>query len=652
MDHPAAGNQNTKTNQLSAYARLENAARRVEKRLSLWSRREDRFALLRLAVVAVFIMLLSGFYSKMSAAQVVLGWLVFFALFFFLSHLHKRLKKVRECCDGILNVLSCERQRLMRDWDSLRESRARHQFESWQNQMRFPEEHPYRSDLELAGTTQLWLDTCTLPEGSSHLAAELLTCAVRPPAQDVLEQRKHIVSLLAAQSQALRRWESFRFGSARKEFELTSSISSLDASHHTGSDYESDRSARGLIELTVALIAVAQLGIWLFLLGPAMLQFLETSDPAVLSRPLTTFFPVLLLGAVVWESWRKRVQASEGMLGLRELKVLSALEEVARCMPADSRLVPVSEGRRFKILRTTFELGEIRRNPIVWLLLNVLIPYDALSFGVTLLAHRLIDGRFEHWWKSVVEFDFHAALARVKLENKEFVWAEASQQGICATQLGHPLIRRDVRVGHDLELNSQQRCMMLTGSNMSGKSTLLRALAFNTLLRQLGTVVCAQTLITPRLEVLCAIQVTDSLESGASYFYAEVKRLAGLLQRLKENKEESVERLFLIDEIFRGTNNRERFIGSWQVIAALLSTGALGVLTTHDLALTALEKEVSGVKNFHLRETVGADGLLQFDYILRNGPCPTTNALIIMKQAGLPVEVNFTPTGDGRGSNV
>ena len=115
--------------------------------------------------------------------------------------------------------------------------------------------------------------------------------------------------------------------------------------------------------------------------------------------------------------------------------------------------------------------------------------------------------------------------------------------------------------------------------------------------------------------------------------------MAGVLRRLQDSRENGIERLFLIDEIFRGTNNRERFIGSWQVISALLSTGALGILTTHDLALTSLETEVSGVRNFHLRETVGADGLLEFDYILRSGPCPTTNALVIMKQAGLPVEL-------------
>jgi DNA mismatch repair ATPase MutS len=177
---------------------------------------------------------------------------------------------------------------------------------------------------------------------------------------------------------------------------------------------------------------------------------------------------------------------------------------------------------------------------------------------------------------------------------------------------------------------------------MAGKSTLLRAIGMNALLAQMGSVVCARSFAIPRVEILCAIQVSDSLESGASYFYAEVRRLVSVLNRLKQSSGESA-KLFLIDEIFRGTNNRERFLGSWQVISALLNTGAFGVLTTHDLALTRLEQDVEGVRNFHLRETVGGQGQLEFDYLLRSGPCPTTNALIIMQQAGLPVVLDFQP---------
>jgi hypothetical protein len=479
----------------------------------------------------------------------------------------------------------------------------------------------------------------------------LLLRGTVPLPEEQLKERRSFVEALASERKALRRWESYRVGPLAKELEDLSELPAEDknqdssASEETKDERASEFQKKAL-EFALGVLILVQLAVWLVVFVPALLQFMNTADVTGLSPPLSIFFPILILGALVWELWRRRIQAGQRVLGLRELRVLSALEDVARSAAprkSSSSLVPVSAGRRFRLLRVTLELGEVRRNPIVWLLLNVLFPYDALTFLASLLAHHFIDNRFEQWWADVVKFDFQAALARVKTENPEFCWPEQSAVSLTSSQLAHPLLSAGQRVGNDLSLNAQQRCLLLTGSNMAGKSTLLRALGLNVLLAQIGTVVCARSFASPSLEVLCAIQVSDSLESGASYFYAEVRRLADVLGRLQAPATHTTEKLFLIDEIFRGTNNRERFLGSWQVISALLSTGAFGLLTTHDLALTSLEDTVAGVRNFHLRETVGVQGRLEFDYLLRSGPCPTTNALIIMQQAGLPVKLDFQP---------
>jgi DNA mismatch repair ATPase MutS len=132
------------------------------------------------------------------------------------------------------------------------------------------------------------------------------------------------------------------------------------------------------------------------------------------------------------------------------------------------------------------------------------------------------------------------------------------------------------------------------------------------------------------------INVIDSLSDGISYFYAEVQRLKALLNELE--KHESIPLLFLIDEIFRGTNNRERDIGSRAFVNALTGKNGVGVISTHDLELVHLEDDISGILNFHFREDV-KDGRMVFDYRLRRGPCPTTNALKIMRMEGLPVEI-------------
>lgn len=640
-------------------ARLERAAERVRRRLNLWSQREDRFALIRLMTAVGLVMLLAGFYKSMDAAQVFAGWLCFFVAFFTMSAIHRRLKRVRAKCEGLAAVFAAEMARLQRDWHEIRKNKSAHFDSLWQRTSLQSQDHPYKSDFDLSGLPALWLDTCTLEEGSALLADELLLRGSQPLAGEDLWQRTQRVDELARRSQALRRWESYRFGSWAGEL---FKVRSEDAGEGALEQEQAQRSAdadgveynrddmRTLLEVIIWLCVLLQLFVWTGFFLPQLLSFMETADILQLSRPLTFFFPLLIVSALIWETWRRKIQMTEGALGLRELRVLNALEDIQKGILDETgkALVPVSAGRRFRFLRLTFELGEVRRNPIVWLLLNVIVPYDALTFAITLMAHRAIDGRFADWWKDVIAFDFHAALARVKTENCDFVRAERDDGKISAIALAHPLLPAHQRIGNDLLLDSSQRCLLLTGSNMAGKSTLLRALGMNALLAQMGSVVCARQFRLPRLEVLCAIQVSDSLESGASYFYAEVRRLVRVLERLRMPIEESTRRLFLIDEIFRGTNNRERFLGSWQVIEALLKTGAFGVLTTHDLALTRLEEDVEGVRNFHLRETVGEQGMLEFDYLLRRGPCPTTNALIIMQQAGLPVELNFQPQEGGR----
>jgi DNA mismatch repair ATPase MutS len=169
---------------------------------------------------------------------------------------------------------------------------------------------------------------------------------------------------------------------------------------------------------------------------------------------------------------------------------------------------------------------------------------------------------------------------------------------------------------------------------MSGKSTFLRTVGINLCLAQAGAPVCASLFEWAWVRLATCIRVDDSLEAGLSFFYAEVKRLKSLLDATTDRAQPPV--LFLIDEIFKGTNNRERLIGSRSYISALSQSNGFGLVTTHDLELTDLDKTVPGLRNAHFQETVEA-GSLQFDYKLKPGPCPTTNALRIMELEGLPV---------------
>jgi DNA mismatch repair ATPase MutS len=203
-----------------------------------------------------------------------------------------------------------------------------------------------------------------------------------------------------------------------------------------------------------------------------------------------------------------------------------------------------------------------------------------------------------------------------------------------ARDMGHPLLPDETRVGNDFTLERLGEVVIITGSNMSGKSTFLRTVGVNLCLAFSGAPVQASAWCTRPFRLFTCMTVSDSVTDGISYFYAEVRRLKALLEALQEPHPYPL--FFLIDEIFRGTNNRERHIGSRAYIQALVGGHGVGIVSTHDLELVKLDHDIGGIHNAHFREDI-AEGQMVFDYTLRAGPCPTTNALHIMRRAGLPV---------------
>lgn len=214
-----------------------------------------------------------------------------------------------------------------------------------------------------------------------------------------------------------------------------------------------------------------------------------------------------------------------------------------------------------------------------------------------------------------------------------------------AHDIGHPLIAAEERVGNGFSVLEFGTTTIVTGSNMAGKSSFLRTIGVNIRLALAGAPVLASSLRLVPFRVAASITVTDSVTDGFSFFYAEVTRLKALLDELKRPHPYPL--FFLIDEIFRGTNNRERLIGSRSFVQALTGCYGMGVIATHDLELVKLGKTNPNIRNAHFRDDVQGDRMV-FDYKLHPGPCPTTNALRIMRLAGLPIDLEgleetFTP---------
>jgi DNA mismatch repair ATPase MutS len=199
--------------------------------------------------------------------------------------------------------------------------------------------------------------------------------------------------------------------------------------------------------------------------------------------------------------------------------------------------------------------------------------------------------------------------------------------------MGHPLIpaRRNVRT--DLSLTGDLRVLIVSGSNMSGKSTLLRSVGINVVLALAGAPVRAVSLRLSPLQVGAAIRIQDSLQAGASRFYAEITRLRQVVGLTEDERPV----LFLLDEILHGTNSHDRLIGAEKVVHGLIDRGAIGLITTHDLALARIVDELAPrAANVHFEDQF-EDGQMRFDYLLRPGVVQRSNALELMRSVGLEV---------------
>lgn len=239
------------------------------------------------------------------------------------------------------------------------------------------------------------------------------------------------------------------------------------------------------------------------------------------------------------------------------------------------------------------------------------------------------------WLTATGEFEALSSLAAWQFENPDTVapsWLDGDPV-FRGTALRHPLINRATAVVNDAALGPDQRLLLVSGSNMSGKSTFLRTIGLNAVLAHAGARVPAGTLSLSPLRLGASIRTVDSLQEGASRFYAELQRLKTIVDLSKEERK----LLFLLDELLSGTNSHDRKIGAEGIVDTLLRNGAIGLVTTHDLALaTIADKLESHSVNVHFEDQI-IDGRIRFDYRMKPGVVKTSNALALMRAVGLDV---------------
>jgi hypothetical protein len=393
-------------------------------------------------------------------------------------------------------------------------------------------------------------------------------------------------------------------------------------------------------------------------------RVLAGANVALLAAWFAGWPPFWLLGAAlslgIWARIRaeahRRFEAVEGAEA--SLGRWAELLDVAASLPPGTPLLdrlregassPVDGARALAELRRISDWAQVRRSSLVYFPLAVLLAWDVHPLVPMERWRDQYGSRVDRWLEAVGELEVLVALALLRFDHPDWTLPDerplpprgphppGDAHGIEASELRHPLLPPTSAVGNDVVLPGPGRLLLVTGSNMSGKSTLLRALGVNQLLLLAGGPVAASAYRASPFVPWSSMRIRDSLAEGVSFFMAELHRLRRVVDAAREGPV-----LVLLDEILQGTNTAERRTAARIILGHLLEAGAVGAVSTHDLTLADAPELATRLEQVHLREEVGdvnARRTLSFDHRLRPGPATSRNALLLLELVGLGGEL-------------
>jgi hypothetical protein len=618
-----------KTTEKQARVRaLEHQMKRLQKRIAILDHKSNRIGWIRVAIffIGALLSLLAYFLS---------GWLllsisavVTLTIFSIVAYFHGRINRSITRHKIWMQIKSTHIARINLDWDSIPP-------EPFTDP---PANHPFAADLDITGKHSLHrlINTAVLSEGSQRLQEWLLNTT---PDIEVIRQRQALI-------QELTPLTIFRDKLLMKSLLSSKNMSRTWEQKNVLNWLNEQPVTRSLLPLLFVSLTLSVLTITLFILN----MFQLVSQYWVIMLLITILFLFVTKnqrGDLFEDAYQLRDRFAQlSLIGeyLETYRYGKNQNLKALCEPfhVDREHRP---SLLLKKIARVASASTLQKNLLLWIIVNVFVPWDfyfAFRFQQYKSQLATLLPSWLHIW---FELEALNSLANFAYLNPEYTLPEIA---LCQNQdehalpfracgLGHPLIPANQKVVNDFSIHKQNEIDIITGSNMSGKSTFLRTVGTNLCLAYAGGPVNASLFQTTLYRISTCISVNDSVTGGYSYFYAEVKRLRKLLTEVESNN--SMPIFFLIDEIFKGTNNRERRIGSESYISSLVGQKCTGLISTHDLELVTLEKKLPNIRNSHFKEDV-LNGQMVFDYQLREGPCPTTNALKIMQMEGLPIDIN------------
>lgn len=597
---------------------LENQVRRLGQKISRLDKLSNNFSMTRLGA---FVGGLAIVYLAGRLGPEWLFWLsvlLFIGGFWKLVNVHKQIDNTIEKFSIWKAIRSRHLARLNLDWDEIPGKTPTNDYSN----------HPFATDLNLIGSHSLLqlIDTANYQGSTDQLAGYLLD---REPSPNETEKRQAIVKELTGNPKF--RDQLHLLAELYKKQELENDWSLEKLLHHLKQSKE--------VNYWRPLLVLGGLSILNIVLGGLYLAGMM--DPYVIMSFILYLviynFNSDKISGLYNESYQiekllSQFNAVLHFLETYEYNSNSKLKEFCHSFWAGD----FSPSKYVNQIIRIAGAASSQQSEIVWVLLNFLMPWD-LYFSQKLSSYKKeLAPRLAEWLDHFYKLEAFSSMANFAWLNPHYNFAMPDLQAekpVEATDLGHPLIPEEEKVTNNVSIDDKGNILLITGSNMAGKSTFLRTMGINLAMCFAGAPVNATSLSTIPFRLFSSINVTDSLDDGLSHFYAEVKRLRELLNLLEDDHQMPM--FFMVDEIYRGTNNRERLQGSEAFLKKVAGKNGVGLVSTHDLELAQLEETIPQLSNWHFAETL-KDGKMSFEYKLKPGPCPTTNALKIMEMEGLP----------------
>lgn len=484
------------------------------------------------------------------------------------------------------------------------------------------EEHPYASDLDCFGQASIfqWINSAQTPWGRESLAKVL-----KQPLKDRSEilERQEAVTELAGKLAWRQRFEAEGFLISAQLKPTMLLLQWAQESYGAYSRPIVKLGMRVLPLVTILMIILYALKLSVPWQIPVLLVVVQILLLRIYGKERSQILSTVFQYEASLKTYSKMLQHFE------KLKANAQWLLVRQ----DSLRDPGGQPAFQQIQRLSKIAERIsNRQNSMFLIVNILLLWDYQCMIALEDWKRKSGPLLKTWLEVLAEVEALSSLSVISFDNPDWVMPKilTNQAGLSAQKMGHPLLTQK-RVPNDIEMKTPAGIILITGSNMSGKSTFLRTVGCNLVLAYIGAPVCAEHFSCSLMNLWTCMRVSDNLEQSISSFYAEILRIKQIVDAAKTDKPVC----FLLDEIFKGTNSHDRHHGAKALINQLERDGALGLISTHDLELGELEKESNGrVKNYHFREYY-QNQEISFDYKLRTGISTTRNALYLIKMAGI-----------------